>query len=88
VTDPPLLPRLLLAVLAEPINADTAEIGLDILSKGLRPASPADIAEAVRDAVRQGLLREPVRLLPGALHCHWHLELTARGRAVARASGP
>jgi hypothetical protein len=83
----PLLIRLLLALLADPIRVDTVEIGLDILAKRLGPASRAEIAEAVRDGVGQGLLHEPVRLPPGALQCHWHLELTPRGRVLARTSG-
>ena len=35
--------------------------------------------EALADCLRDGLIREPVRLPAGALHCHWRLELTARG---------
>jgi hypothetical protein len=45
--------------------------------------------EAFRDAVdvclRDGLIREPVRLPEGALQCHWHLELTPTGVAAAQA---
>jgi hypothetical protein len=44
---------------------------------------------AFRDAVdarlREGLICEPVRLPEGALQCHWHLELTPKGVAAARA---
>lgn len=44
--------------------------------------------DAFRDAVaahvRDGLIREPIRLPEGALQCHWHLELTAKGVAAAR----
>ena len=39
---------------------------------------------AVAVCVRDGLIREPVRLTEGALQCHWHLELTAKGVAAAR----
>ncbi len=39
---------------------------------------------AVADCVRDGLIREPVRLTEGALQCHWHLELTGKGVAAAR----
>ena len=39
--------------------------------------------DAFRDAVaaclRDGLIRDPVRLSEGALQCHWHLELTPEG---------
>lgn len=43
---------------------------------------------AFRDAVavclRDGLIREPIRLPDGALQCHWHLELTPNGVVAAR----
>ncbi len=46
--------------------------------------------DAFRDAVsqcqREGLIREPIRLPEGSLQCHWHLELTPKGVAAARAS--
>jgi hypothetical protein len=45
--------------------------------------------DAFRDALdaclREGLIREPVRLPEGALQCHWRLELTPAGVAAARA---
>jgi hypothetical protein len=44
--------------------------------------------DAFRDAIaaclREGLIREPIRLPAGALQCHWHLELTPAGVAAAR----
>jgi hypothetical protein len=40
--------------------------------------------DAVAACVREGLIREPVRLPEGALQCHWHLELTPKGVAAAR----
>jgi hypothetical protein len=40
--------------------------------------------DAVADCVRDGLIREPVRLPEGALQCHWHLELTPQGVSAAR----
>lgn len=48
------------------------EIGLD------------GFCDAVAAAVRDGLIREPIRLPEGALQCHWHLELSPGGVAVAR----
>ena len=42
--------------------------------------------DAVALAVREGLVREPIRLPEGALQCHWHLELTSAGVTAARAS--
>jgi hypothetical protein len=41
--------------------------------------------DAVSDCLRDGLIREPIRLPEGALQCHWHLELTPKGVAKARA---
>ena len=44
--------------------------------------------EAFRDAadscVRDGLIREPIRLPAGSLQCHWRLELTPRGVEALR----
>ncbi|HET6233723.1 MAG TPA: hypothetical protein VFE41_01970 [Acetobacteraceae bacterium] len=44
---------------------------------------------AFRDAfaacLHDRLIREPIRLPEGALQCHWHLELTPKGVAAARA---
>ncbi len=41
--------------------------------------------DAVATCLRDGLIREPIRLPEGALQCHWHLELTPKGAAMARA---
>ena len=35
--------------------------------------------DAVAACLRHGFIHEPVRLPEGALQCHWHLELTAKG---------
>ena len=39
----------------------------------------AAFADAVSACLRDGLIREPVRLPEGALQCHWKLELTPDG---------
>ena len=41
--------------------------------------------DAVAALLRDGLIREPIRLPEGALQCHWHLELTPKGVTAARA---
>jgi hypothetical protein len=41
--------------------------------------------DAVAACLRDGLIREPIRLPEGALQCHWHLELTPAGVSAARA---
>jgi hypothetical protein len=45
----------------------------------------AAFCDTVAAALRDGLIREPIRLPEGALQCHWHLELTPKG--VERARG-
>ena len=44
-----------------------------------------EFCDAIAQALRQGLICEPIRLPEGALQCHWHLQLTATGVTVARA---
>lgn len=75
---------LLRAVLARPIIADTMEDGLDVLIERLGgEMSRAIVAATVQEVVASGLAYEPVRLPPGALQCHWHLELSPRGQEAA-----
>ena len=83
----PLRDPLLRAVGDEAIVADTMEEGLDVLA-GRLPTGVCRVklAEAVQSAVAAGLLYEPVRLPPGALQCHWHLELTPAGKQALRTS--
>jgi hypothetical protein len=45
----------------------------------------AAFCDAIAAGLRDGLIREPIRLPEGALQCHWHLELTPKG--VERARG-
>jgi hypothetical protein len=40
--------------------------------------------EAIDTCLRDGLIREPIRLPEGALQCHWRLELTPMGVEAAR----
>ncbi len=43
-----------------------------------------DFAAAVAALLHDGLIRDPIRLEPQALQCHWRLELTPAGVARAR----
>ncbi len=87
-SEPATIDRILLAVLNDPVEADSAEQGLEILAARLAcDARRTLIAAAIADGVRRGLLHEPVRLLEGALHCSWRLEPTPRGKALAEPSG-
>lgn len=67
------------------INEPTLEAGFERFVALTGQAIPYDaFRDAVSACLRDGLIREPVRLPEGALQCHWHLELTSAGVAVAR----
>jgi hypothetical protein len=76
---------LLLAGYRNAVTTDCAESAFgriqDIVGHSLDPVSFHD---AVAVCLRDGLIREPVRLPENSLQCHWRLELTATGMAVAR----
>jgi hypothetical protein len=40
--------------------------------------------DAIDACLRDGLIREPVRIEDGALQCHWKLQLTPEGVQQAR----
>jgi hypothetical protein len=65
------------------LAADTAEDGIATLAAATGLA-PDQLRDAIAEALAAGLVREPIRLEPGALHCRWVLELTPSGRAAAR----
>ena len=52
-----------------------------------QPVDYEAFCEAVAGCLRDGLIREPIRLPEGALQCHWHLELTPKGVEAARGIG-
>ena len=64
-------------------NAEAACEQVQALTDGTLDA--AAFHAAVAEALRRGLIREPIRLPEGALQCHWRLELTPDGVAAARA---
>ena len=78
--------RLLAVAFRHVISEPNIEAGYERF--GTLAAEPIDF-DVFRDAVsaclREGLIREPIRLPEGALQCHWHLELTPKGVAAARA---
>ena len=43
-----------------------------------------EFRDALARAVARGELYDPVRLLPGSLQCHWHVELTPEGVNTVR----
>jgi hypothetical protein len=44
----------------------------------------SEFQAAVAYCLARRLIRDPVRLVEGALQCHWHLELTPAGVDAAR----
>ena len=78
---PALRDALLLAALPGPVSRDSAEDGQAALCPD---AAAADFHAALAALLADRLIREPVRLEPGALHCRWVLELTPSGRDAAR----
>ena len=53
-----------------------------------QPVALEAFCDAVAACLREGLIREPIRLPEGALQCHWHLELTPKGVGEARSLSP
>jgi hypothetical protein len=67
------------------ITEPNLEAGYDRFRAVCPDAPGVDLfAQTVATCVRDGLIREPIRLPEGALQCHWHLELTPDGVAAAR----
>ena len=72
------------------INEPTIEAGYErfrALSAGAGDVDALDegaFRTGIAECLHRGLIREPIRLPEGALHCHWRLELTPAGVAAAR----
>jgi hypothetical protein len=68
------------------INEPNVEAGYERFA-ALTDATVDEAAfrSAVTACLRDRLIHEPIRLPEGALQCHWHLELTPKGGAAARA---
>jgi hypothetical protein len=76
---------LLTTAFRQSINEPNIEAGFErfqTLAGG--SADYATFCAAAAACLREGLIREPIRLPEGALQCHWHLELTPDGVAAAR----
>ncbi len=69
-------------VIDEP-NIEVAYQRFAALSNGA--ADEGSFRDAIAICLRDQLIYEPIRLPEGALQCHWHLELTPKGVAAARA---
>jgi len=67
------------------INEPNIEAGYERFASLTSCAIVADtFRAAVTACLRDQLIREPIRLPDGALQCHWHLELTAKGVGAVR----
>ncbi len=76
---------LLATALRHRINEPNIEAGFERFSALSGSAVEyGAFCDAVAACLRDGLIREPIRLPEGALQCHWHLELTPDGVAAAR----
>jgi hypothetical protein len=64
-------------------NFESGFARFSTLTEGVHTA--AEFHTAVAHCLARRLIRDPVRLVEGALQCHWHLELTPAGVDAARA---
>ena len=81
----PLLGPLLLVIFRQRIIAPDSDAGLaDLAASTDRAANVEDWRTAVTQALAAGYIHDPVRLVAGALQCHWHLELTPKGVEIVR----
>jgi hypothetical protein len=79
------LSLLLCATFRQQVLEPDSDAGLDRLVALVDGgANREDLRLAVAHAVAAGYVHDPVRLPPGALQCHWHLELTPHGVEAAR----
>ena len=77
--------RLLAVAFRHVISEPNIEAGYDrFRALATQPIDFDAFRDAVSECLREGLIREPIRLPEGALQCHWHLELTPQGVAAAR----
>jgi hypothetical protein len=77
--------HILLAGFLYLVSAPTAELAhakIEQLTGETLDAT--NFAAAVAALLRDGLIRDPIRLEDQALQCHWRLELTPEGVARAR----
>ena len=78
--------RLLLRLaLSHFVTADNAEDAFErVQAISPEKMDAALFHEAVALCLREGLIRDPIRIEEGALQCHWKLELTPKGVQLAR----
>jgi hypothetical protein len=70
-----------IALRHRPKAADVTE-GLALFEQiAGRPIPEPTFRAALAQALADGLIYDPVRIAPGALQCHWQLEVTPAGAA-------
>ena len=79
---PALLLRTALRHFVSAPTAELAQAEIELLAGQALDAT--DFAAAVAALLRDGLIRDPIRLEDQALQCHWRLELTPVGVDRAR----
>ena len=80
------VPLVLMTAFRHSINEPNIEAAFERFQTITGDVTDYDHFRGALDAcLRDGLIHEPVRLPEGALQCHWHLELTPKGVAAARA---
>ena len=72
--------------LAADIREDEAVDGLRRVATTLGAPLEA-VDHEIAAMVRDGLLHDPIRIPEGALKCHWRLEPTPKGAALAAKGG-
>ena len=76
---------LMLIAFRHPLTAANAEEGIERLRSLLGEKFDQEaLHSAIAGCLRRGEIWDPVRLPPGALQCHWHLELTPKGVETVR----
>ncbi|MBV8091973.1 MAG: hypothetical protein JO110_01825 [Acetobacteraceae bacterium] len=84
MAEPELAALVLAATFRHAIREPTAEAGYARLRELTgAPINDAGWARAVAACLAAGYVKEPVRLEPGCLQCHWRLELTPQGVEAA-----
>jgi hypothetical protein len=84
-----LLGRLLSVIFRQRIIEPDVDAGIARLAASAGKDVPPEAWRAgVTEALWAGYIHDPVRLQVGALQCHWHLELTAKGVETVRRLSP
>jgi hypothetical protein len=80
------VPLVILTAYRDPIDESSVEAGFERFQRITGGAVDyGSFRFAIDTCLRDGLIRDPVRLEAGALQCHWRLDLTPKGVATARA---